>query len=248
MIKVTVWNENIHDKNDQKVKDIYPEGIHGAIEQALNKMEGIEAHTATLDQPECGLSDEVLDNTDVLIWWGHVGHHLVPDELVGKVTERILKGMGFIALHSAHYAKPFTRLMGTSCSLRWREGEFERVWCVNPGHPIAEGIPPCFELELEEMYGEYFDIPQPESLVFNGWFRSGEVFRSGCCWTRGLGHVFYFQPGHETFPTYNNPIVQRILGNAVRWAAPRNTRPGLDCYNHIAIEDMYKKGQGIGWY
>ncbi|MDD2361789.1 MAG: ThuA domain-containing protein [Oscillospiraceae bacterium] len=248
MIKVTVWNENIHDKNDPDVKEIYPDGIHGAIAQALNKMDGIKARTATLDQPECGLPDEVLDNTDVLIWWGHTGHHLVPDELAGKVVERVLKGMGFIVLHSAHYAKPFTRLMGTSCSLRWREGEFERVWCVNPGHPIAEGVPPCFELEVEEMYGEYFDIPQPESLVFNGWFRGGEVFRSGCCWTRGLGHVFYFQPGHETCPTYHNPIVHRILSNAVRWATPHNTRPGLECYNPIAAEDMYEKGQDIGWY
>ncbi len=156
--------------------------------------------------------------------------------------------MGFIALHSAHFAKPFKLLMGTSCSLRWRDNEYERVWCVNPGHPIAGGIPPYFELENEEMYGEFFDIPQPESLVFTGWFRSGEVFRSGCCWTRGLGRVFYFQPGHETNPTYHNPIIQRIICNAVRWAAPVNRRDSLDCKHDISVEEWVSQGKDPGWY
>lgn len=248
MIHVTVWNENIHEREMPEVREIYPDGIHGAIAAFLNKTDGIRASSATLDQPDCGLPDDVLNNTDVLMWWAHADHYQVPDLLAQKIQERVLKGMGFIALHSSHYAKPFTRLMGTSCSLRWRDNDFERIWCVNPAHPIAEGIPPCFELEQEEMYGEFFDIPQPESLIFNGWFRGGEVFRSGCCWTRGLGHVFYFQPGHETYPTYHNPFVQKILVNAVKWAAPRNTRASLDCHNDISVEEMAKKGQDIGWY
>ena len=248
MIRVTVWSENFQERNDPVVLAQYPQGIYGAIAAALGTHEELQVRTATQDQPECGLSDEVLDNTDVLIWWAHCLHNEVPDAIAQKVQEHVLKGMGFIALHSAHYAKPFTRLMGTSCSLRWRDDEYERVWCVNPGHPIAEGIPPCFDLETEEMYGELFDIPQPESLVFLGWYRSGEVFRSGCCWTRGLGKVFYFQPGHEAYPIYHNPMIQKILYNAVRWAAPTNRRAALDCHSHEAVEDIIKKGGDIGWY
>ena len=248
MIRVTVWNENFHEREIPRVTEVYPGGLHGAIAGFLGKNDDMNVHTATLDQPACGLPDEVLDNTDVLLWWGHARHDQVPDELAQKVQEHVLKGMGFIALHSAHYSKPFTRLMGTSCSLRWRDGEYERVWCVNPGHPIAEGLPPCFELAQEEMYGEYFDIPQPDELVFTGWFRSGELFRSGCCWNRGLGKVFYFQPGHETNPSFNNPYVQKIITNAVRWAAPRNRRPSLDCHNDAAVEEMVKQGKDIGWY
>ncbi len=248
MIRVTIWNENIHEREMPEAKAMHPQGIHGTLAAFLSQYDDLEIHTATLDEPDCGLPDSVLDNTDVLLWWGHMAHDKVPDELAQKVQEHVLKGMGLIVLHSAHYSKPFTRLMGTSCSLRWRDGEYERVWCVNPGHPIAEGIPPCFELSAEEMYGEFFDIPQPDELVFTGWFRSGEVFRSGCCWSRGLGKVFYFQPGHETNPSYHNPYVQKIITNAVYWAAPRNRRTALDCHNDIAVEEMVSKGQDIGWY
>ena len=219
MIRVTVWNENIHDREVQEVKDLYPLGIHGTLAAYLNTLEGVEARTATLEQPECGLPDEVLNNTDVMIWWGHCGHHLVPDELARKVADRVLGGMGLIVLHSGHYSKPFRLLMGTTCSLRWRDGDFERMWCMNPGHPIAEGVPAWFELEKEEMYGEHFDIPNPDEIVFGGWFRGGELFRSGCCFVRG-GRIFYFQPGHETFPVYYQKEIQTVITNAVRWAAP----------------------------
>ena len=232
MIRVTVWNENVHDREIPAVQELYPGGIHAVIAGYLNSLEGIEARTATLDQPSCGLTDEVLDNTDVLIWWGHCAHDQVPDELAKKIQERVLLGMGFIALHSAHYSKPFRLLMGTTCSLRWRDGDFERVWCTNPGHPIAKDVPAAFTLDVEEMYGEFFDIPQPDELVFTGWFRGGEVFRSGCCWTRGTGKVFYFQPGHETNPSFNNPHVRTIIGNAVRWAAPVNRRSTLGCFHY----------------
>ena len=230
MIRVTVWNENIHDKKDE-VKAVYPEGIHGAVAACLKELDGVKVHIATLDQPECGLPDEVLNNTDVLIWWGHMAHDKVPDELARKVQEHVNRGMGFIGLHSAHLSKPFRFLMGTSCTLRWRDGEYERVWCINPGHPIAEGIPPFFELECEEMYGEFFDIPTPDALVFIGWFKGGEVFRSGCCFNRGYGKIFYFQPGHETYPTYYNKDVQKVIINAVKWANPVKRTDSLTAPN-----------------
>ena len=251
MIRVTVWNENIHDREMQEVKELYPLGIHGTLAAYLNTLEGVEARTATLEQPECGLSDEVLNNTDVMIWWGHCGHHLVPDELARKVADRVLRGMGLIVLHSGHYSKPFRLLMGTTCSLRWRDGDFERVWCMNPGHPIAEGVPAWFELEKEEMYGEHFDIPNPDEIVFGGWFRGGELFRSGCCWHRGAGKVFYFQPGHETNPSYHNPHVLKIIGNAVKWAAPANWRTTLGSFHtELTTEELSAAGRSdeIGQY
>lgn len=218
MIRVTVWNEGVHEAESREVAAVYPEGIHGQLKSFLGAQEDMEVRTATLREPDCGLPPEVLENTDVLIWWGHKAHDEVPDELVERVHDRVLRGMGFIALHSAHFSKPFKRLMGTSCALHWRDGDFERVWTVNPAHPIAKGLDEYFEIPVEEMYGERFDIPEPDELVFLGWFSGGDVFRSGCCWNRGRGRVFYFQPGHEGNPTYYIPQVQQILTNAVRWA------------------------------
>jgi trehalose utilization protein len=219
-IRVTVWNEFRHERHWPAVTEIYPEGMHKVIADALQK-EGLEVRTATLDEPEHGLTQEVLDTTDVLIWWGHMAHHEVSDEVVERVQQRVLGGMGLVALHSAHYSKIFRKLMGTGCGLKWREAnDHERLWVVAPGHPITEGIGEYIELEHEEMYGEFFDIPQPETLVFVSWFSGGEIFRSGCCFTRGQGKIFYFRPGHETIPTYHNPQIQRVIANGVRWAAP----------------------------
>ena len=174
-----------------------------------------------MDEPEHGLTDEVLDNTDVLIWWGHRAHGEVRDDIVEKVQQRVLMGMGLIVLHSGHHSKIFKKLMGTSCNLKWREAsENERLWVTDPTHPIVEGIGEYIELEREEMYGEFFDIPTPDSLVFIGWFKGGDVFRSGCCYNRGYGKVFYFQPGHETYPTYHQEDIQKVIINAVKWAKP----------------------------
>lgn len=220
-IRVTVWNENRHEKMDKKVAEVYPKGIHGAIADFLSQESDFEVRTATLDEPEHGLTKEVLDSTDVLIWWGHIAHHEVKDEVVNRIYDRVLNGMGLIVLHSGHFSKIFKKLMGTSCDLKWREaGEKERIWVVEPGHPIAEGLGEYFEVPQTEMYGERFDIPAPDTLVFISWFAGGEVFRSGCCYYRGRGKVFYFRPGHETFPIYYQPEVQRVIKNAVRWAAP----------------------------
>lgn len=220
-VRVTVWSEYRHEKRNPRIAEIYPEGIHGAIATALRR-EGHEVATATLDEPEHGLTEDVLARTDVLTWWGHMAHGEVRDEIVARVQRRVVDGgMGLIVLHSGHFSKIFKALMGTSCNLKWREAnEKERLWVVEPGHPIAEGLPEHFELEHEEMYGERFDIPAPDALVLCSWFQGGEVFRSGCCYQRGRGRVFYFRPGHETFPTYHDANVQRVIANAVRWAAP----------------------------
>jgi len=222
-IRVTIWNEYLHEKEDPRVAKVYPDGIHEAIADSFKGQPDIQARTATFEEPEHGLTDEVLGSTDVLTWWGHAAHDKVSDSVVEKIQRRVvLEGMGLMVLHSGHFSKIFKRLMGTTCNLKWREvGEKERLWVVAHGHPIAQGIGEYFELEHTEMYGEPFDIPPPDELVFISWFKGGEVFRSGCCFQRGLGKIFYFRPGHETYPIYHDPNVQRVILNAVRWAAPR---------------------------
>ena len=220
-LRVLVWNEGRHEKLDKRVAEVYPEGIHGAIAKHLRTLPDMEVRTATLDEPEHGLTEEVLNNTDVLIWWGHMAHHEVRDDIVDRVYHRVLNGMGLIVLHSGHFSKIFRKLMGTTCDLKWREiGEKERIWVVEPGHPIAQGLDEYIELEHTEMYGERFDVPAPDELVFISWFAGGEVFRSGCCFYRGKGKIFYFRPGHETYPIYHNPKILKVIENAVRWAAP----------------------------
>lgn len=218
-LRVTVWNEGRHEKRDAAVQKLYPDGLHGAIAGHLRKSPDLSVRVALQDDPEHGLTPDVLDQTDVLTWWGHIAHREVSDEIVDRVQKRVLDGMGLVVLHSGHFSKIFKRMMGTSGNLRWREAhEIERLWVVNPAHPIAAGVDACFEIR-EEMYGEYFDIPEPDELIFISWFEGGEVFRSGCTWRRGKGKVFYFRPGHETYPTYHHPQVLRIIENGVRWAA-----------------------------
>jgi len=220
-IRVTVWNEYRHEKKNPKIAELYPQGMHEAIASHLRKQPDMEVRTATLDEPEHGLTDEVLADTDVLTWWGHIAHKEVRDDIVDKIHDRVLNGMGLIVLHSGHMSKIFRKLMGTTCNLKWREiGEKERLWVVEPGHPIVEGIGEYIELEHTEMYGERFDIPQPDKLIFISWFQGGEVFRSGCCFSRGKGRIFYFRPGHETYPIFYNEDVLKVITNAVRWAAP----------------------------
>jgi trehalose utilization protein len=222
-LRITVWGENVHEHRSAKVNEIYPRGMHAAIAEGLLKfLPSASVSTATLQEPEHGLPAERLRDTDVLTWWGHLAHDQVGDDVVRRVQARVLEGMGLIVLHSGHYSKIFRRLMGTSCSLTWRDaGERERLWACNPGHPITRGIDRCFELPKEEMYGEPFAIPAPEEEVFISWFEGGEVFRSGCCWRRGNGSIFYFRPGHETFPTYHDDNVRRVIANAAEWARPR---------------------------
>ncbi|MBI1370392.1 MAG: trehalose utilization protein ThuA [Planctomycetes bacterium] len=233
-IHVTIWNEYRHEKQDERVRAVYPNGMHAAIREGIEGLlgDGVSVRCATLDEPEHGLSESVLARTEVLIWWGHKAHNEVNDDIVARVHKRVLEGMGLIVLHSGHYSKIFKRLMGTGCGLRWREaGEMERVWVVDPSHPITDGLDACFELPHTEMYGEHFDIPAPDALVFISWYAGGEVFRSGCCWKRGKGRVFYFAPGHETYPIYFDPNIRRVIANAVCWARQSSSTP----YRHDAV-------------
>jgi trehalose utilization protein len=216
--RVTVWNEFVHEQKNPYVKKIYPTGMHGAIADFMKDQPGFEVKTATLQEPEHGLTEAVLDQTDVLMWWGHVAHGEVADEIVDRVQQRVLNGMGLVVMHSGHFSKIFRRLMGTGCGLRWREaGEKERLWVVNPNHPITAGFGPYIEIPNTEMYGEHFDVPDPDELLFVSWFEGGEVFRSGALWHRGRGRIFYFRPGHETYPIFHNKDVLQVLANAVRW-------------------------------
>jgi trehalose utilization protein len=227
MLCVTVWGENVHERTEDAVRALYPRGMHDAIAEGLESLLGdaVRVRTATLEQPEHGLPAVVLDETDVLTWWGHAAHEDVSDAVVDRVHDAVLGGMGLVALHSAHYAKVFRRLLGTSCSLRWRNaGERELVWTIDPAHPIAVGVPHPIVIEAQEMYGEHFDIPPPDELVFVSSFAGGEVFRSGCCFRRGAGRIFYFSPGDQDYPVYHHPDVRRVIANAVRWAAPAAPR------------------------
>ena len=219
-IRVTIWNEYRHEKTSEKVQRYYPDGIHRYIAGFLSEDADLEITCVALDDPECGLPNELLEKTDVLMWWGHMAHKEVPDELVKKIRNRVYHGMGFIALHSAHHSKPFKEIVGTTGNLTWGRDQKEIIWNLMPAHPIAAGIPKHFCLEKEELYAEPFAIPQPDALVFGGWYEDGYIFRSGACFLRGAGKIFYFQPGHESRNSFHNPYVQRILKNAVHWAAP----------------------------
>ena len=239
VIKVTVWNEYKDKQKRPEIASIYPEGLHNTIAAFLNQDPAIKAGVSIISDAEQGLSEQLLDNTDVLLWWGHSYHAEVEDEYVKRVTDRVQRGMGIIFLHSAHESKPFKSLMGTSGHLCWREADEKcRVWTVSPTHPIAEGIPNQFLIEKEEMYGEPFGIPEPDCTVFISWFEGGNVFRSGLCYQRQYGKVFYFQPGHETYPSYHNSHVQRVITNAVKWAKPVIRVDSLKCPNVEALEKI----------
>ena len=240
-IRVTVWGENIHERKNAIVAQVYPDGMHNCIADGLREDSALQVRTATLQEPQHGLTKNVLAETDVLVWWGHAAHGKVKDAVVERVLERVWQGMGLIALHSSHYSKIFKRLMGTSCSLTWREaGERERLWVCNPGHRIARGIDKSFEIPNTEMYGEPFAIPAPDEIIFLSWFEGGEVFRSGCTWKRGNGKIFYFRPGHETYPIYFHAMVKRILQNAVHWAAPEGQK-WIDSCPNIPIKEAHEK-------
>jgi len=238
MIRVVVWNEFVHEKHSKEVRAIHPNGLHNTVAAILGEDQEISVRTATLDDPECGLTEEVLQETDVLFWWGHVAHEKVPDDVVERVHRHVLCGMGLVVLHSGHMSKIFRKLMGTSGTLTWHDDARERLFVVNPAHPIAKGIPLNFVIPSEECYGEPFGIPEPDQLVFIGWFNTGEVFRSGCCFYRNNGRIFYFQPGHETALAYQTPEVQQILRNAAHWAAPTCRVAELDCPHIPALEQI----------
>lgn len=243
MLQVTIWNEYLHELQDPKIGRVYPKGIHGAIAEGIAAPD-LQIRTATLEEPSHGLTDPVLQATDVLVWWGHMAHDRVQDSIVDKIFQRVQDGMGLIVLHSGHASKIFQKLMGTrSDLLKWREAdEKERLWVIDQSHPIVEGVGEYIELEAEEMYGEAFHIPAPEQLIFISWFEGGEVFRSGATYRRGQGKIFYFRPGHETYPTYYNPEIRRVISNAVRWAAPTSRQAPL-YGNRAPLETIKPRGK-----
>lgn len=225
--RVTVWNENVHETTQPEIAAIYPRGIHGAVAEGLLELLGddVIVRTATLADPEHGLTEEVLVETDVLIWWGHNAHDRVADEVVDRVHRHALAGMGLVVLHSGHFSKPFIRLMGTTCALEWRnDGDREVVWTVAPSHPIAAGIAMPLVIDHHETYGEFFDVPTPDEVVFVSAFEGGEAFRSGMTFTRGRGRIFYFSPGDQNYPIYHHPQIRRVLANAAGWAHNRSDR------------------------
>ncbi len=245
MTNVLVWYEGRPlPYAEEREKAVYPDGIHGALGVLFSRQEDMRVRTATLQHPAQGLSDEALAWADVLVYFSHKYWREVEDARVDAIQKRVLEGMGLVLLHSSHASKIFSRMMGTRTQcLRWREGrtteagraagakapendgEWQRVWLVAPYHPIAAGLErECFVIPRDETYGEYFEIPAPEELVFLTTSEGGEVLRSGCCWRRGAGKIFYFASGHETFPVYYQLEVQRVLVNAVRWAAPAAVR------------------------
>ncbi|KAA5838142.1 trehalose utilization protein ThuA [Saccharopolyspora hirsuta] len=227
-LRITVWNEGVHESTKDPVgmDEYYPDGIHGALASGIGEqIPDATVRTALLSDPEHGLTEEVLADTDVLLWWGHKAHGQVDDAVVDRVQQHVLGGMGLLVLHSGHFSKIFTRLLGTTCSLSWRNAaEREAVWTVNPTHPIAEGVPNPLVIPEQETYGELFDIPAPDELIFISSFSGGEVFRSGVTFNRGRGRIFYFSPGDERYPVYNQPEIKRVIANGIRWAA----RPGVD--------------------
>lgn len=245
-INVTIWNEFRHEKSNEAVKKVYPEGMHNTIAKGLGSDACLNIRTATLDEPEHGLTEEVVNSTDVLIWWGHCAHGEVKDEIVKRVQKRVLEGMGLIVLHSGHFSKIFKTMLGTNCSLKWREvAEKERLWNIEPSHPITQGIGEYIELPNTEMYGERFDIPTPDKIIFISWFEGGEVFRSGVTYQRGHGKIFYFRPGHETYPIFHNPEIIKVIGNAVKWAKPQIIKQDI-CPNSKPLEEIKPKNVDFG--
>ncbi len=241
-IRVTVWGENVHEHINKTVHELYPNGMHAQIASLLKSDANLITSTVVLQDPEHGMTEKKLDETDVLIWWGHRAHGDVADEIVERVAKRVWEGMGLIVLHSGHFSKIFKRLMGSPCALSWREaGERERLWVVNPGHPIAKGLPAYFELETEEMYGEPFSVPEPLETVLVSWFQGGEVFRSGLTYRRGAGNIFYFRPGHETYPTYHDANVGLVLRNAVNWAYNPNRVTTIHDAPNVPVEKALEK-------
>jgi len=243
-LRVTVWGENVHERRDDSVRAIYPDGMHTAIAAGLEELLGdrVRVRIATLQEPDHGLTPDVLDGTDVLTWWGHAAHGEVQDAVVDRVQAAVLGGMGLLVLHSGHESKLFQRLLGTSCSLRWRnDGERELVWTVDPAHPIAAGVPHPIVIEAQEMYGEQFDIPAPDELVFISSFAGGEVFRGGCSFFRGAGRIFYFSPGDQEYPVYFHPDVRRVLANAALWASPVAPERGAALASEQSPRDWFAR-------
>lgn len=216
---VLVWSE------ETVSDDVYPNDINSAVAEHLNEHDDLVARAVSIGEPEQGVGEDRLDWADTLVWWGHARHDDVTDETVDRVEAAVTDdGLGFVSLHSAHYSRPFTRLCGTSGDLgevRYEDippGETETVTVEASDHPLARGVSD-FALPDVEMFGEPFDIPEPDEVVFRSEFEEGGWFRSGVTFTFGEARGVYFRPGHEEFRIYHDPNVRRVIANAVRWTA-----------------------------
>ncbi len=221
-MKVTIVCEYNSSMDSLEGKKAYPNGMGNCLKDFLQSAYDDVTLITYDDKGADELTDDIIEKTDVMFWWGHWYHGAILEELADKIVSRVQRGMGMVFLHSAHMSKPFKKLIGSTGTLKWREvGEHERLWCVDMSHPIAEGLGEYIDIPQEEMYGEPFDIPKPDELVYIGWFQGGEVFRGGCVFKRGRGKFFYFNPGHETYPTYRILKIQKLLIQACEYVAPK---------------------------
>jgi trehalose utilization protein len=237
-INVLVWDE----QQDVQVKSgAYKNFLGNAVAEFLSKTDGLQVVSANINEPDQGLADDRIAAADVVVWWGHVRHKDVNDSKVESIVAKVKAGKaGFVALHSAHYSKPFKNLMGTNCGFKKvdankNEGFVQHLRVVSPMHPIAKGVKD-FDIPKTEIYGEPFEVPMPDAIVLYGHWDTGDSFPDVCCWTVGGkgvssaaakaanpgGRVVYFRPGHETFPIFHQPEVQRVVTNCVLWAAPKS--------------------------
>ncbi|MCI8623421.1 MAG: trehalose utilization protein ThuA [Provencibacterium sp.] len=246
-IRVTVWNEFYDDPRHPAIQELYPGGVQEYLASVLRE-EPDMAVTARhfYEDDACGLSDEVLDSTDVLLVYGHILRDNVPEDRVKKLIERVVKeGMGVIFLHSALWMNLFQRLVGPGAYCGYRElGERERVWVVNRNHPIAAGLPSSFVIPHTEVYSEPAGFPDPDELVFISWYQGGEAARSGMVWRRGAGRIFYFSPGHAWYNAMQIPEYHTVIKNAVRWAVPPSSPPPLNRSAELTpLEDIVLAGE-----
>lgn len=269
-LRVLVWDEQ-----QPQQKQAYGDKFLGeTIAAHLAGKPGITVKTTNLDSPEQGLEAATLDATDVVVWWGHVKNGALTDLHAERLVARVRDGkLALIALHSAHWSKPFVRLMqdraksdalaqvpsNERATAKWEylnetilykapqrsdpftpslahaggvwrltlplcvfpayrpDGAPSHVTTLLPRHPIAAGLPAKWDVAQTEMYDEPFHVPPPDAVIFEERWDQGEHFRSGCVWQVGKGRVFYFRPGHETYPVYQQAEPLRVIENAVRW-------------------------------
>jgi trehalose utilization protein len=220
-VRVLLWSEQT------EPRDVYPTGISGALADHLNQHKEFEAKTAKLDDPDAGVGEAALAETDVLVWFGHKKHGAVPDDAVERVVKHIReRGMGFVGLHSTHFAKPLKKALNDTGA--WSSyknfGQPEQMWVVLPKHPIAKGLKD-FTIPKEEIYTEPFEVPEPEAVIVEGTWPSGHRNRECMVWTLDKGRFVYIRAGHEDYPIYFMPEMQTLVRNGVLWAAKKTNAP-----------------------
>lgn len=241
-MRILIYNEGRDERNKPEVLTIYPKEIGGALSHIVSQIPNSEIiDILSMYNVKEKLTNNLLESVDLLLYWSHGGNSQFPDELAKLIQDHVLRGMGFVVLHSAIGSKPFKALMGTTCSIHYRHDDFERMTCCNPLHPIAAGLPLHIELDKEESYGEYIDVPKPDDIIYLGWFDSGEVCRSVMTWTRGYGKVVFIQPGHETNSSYHNPYIQKLIVNSCIWASRSFFFEELpkDYHQEPSLQEMY---------